>query len=65
MASRDADVQNTLVDGVVQGVAAVVVARLQHPCDHESLSGEDQRRGELPQQLGGNRHRPLASGRLE
>ena len=62
---EDREVQEVLVVGVVEGVAAVVVAGLEHPGDDQAVGGEDQRRRQLPQQLGGDRHLAPAADDLE
>jgi hypothetical protein len=64
-AVEDREVQDALVERVVEGVAADVVAGLQHRAEHEVIGGQDERWDQLPQQLAGHRHRLLSARELE
>jgi hypothetical protein len=62
---EDGDVQHPVVDRVVQRVAAVVVARLEHRRQREPVGREHERRSEAPHQLGCDRHRLPPTGHLK
>jgi hypothetical protein len=62
---EDRDVDDVAVRGVVEGVAADVVAGFEDRGDHGVVGGEGQRRQLVPDDLGGELHGEAAAGALD